>query len=154
MAAYYFDSSALVKYYAQEIGTSWMRSLVDAQPSNEIFTALVTGAEIVAAIKRRERMNLITASDAGAALAVFRNQFRSRFKAFRTSDTVVDRAMNLAETHKLRGYDAIQLSSALLIEERMTSQGVGPLTLISADGELNQAAQAEGLLTDDPNLHP
>jgi len=154
MAAYYFDSSALVKYYAQEIGTSWMRSLVDAQPSNEIFTALVTGAEIVAAIKRRERMNLITASDAGAALAVFKNQFRSRFKAFRTSDTVVDRAMNLAETHKLRGYDAIQLSSALLIEERMTSQGVGPLTLISADGELNQAAQAEGLLTDDPNLHP
>jgi len=154
MAAYNFDSSALVKYYAQEIGTSWMRSLVDAQPSNEIFTALVTGAEIVAAIKRRERMNLITASDAGAALAVFKNQFRSRFKAFRTSDTVVDRAMNLAETHKLRGYDAIQLSSALLIEERMTSQGVGPLTLISADGELNQAAQAEGLLTDDPNLHP
>lgn len=23
MSAYYFDSSALVKYYAQEIGTTW-----------------------------------------------------------------------------------------------------------------------------------
>jgi predicted nucleic acid-binding protein len=154
MSAYYFDSSALVKYYAQEVGTKWVRGLVDAQPVNEIFTALVTGAEIVAAIRRRERMNLITASDAGAALAVFRNQFRIRFKAFRASDTVVDRAMNLADVHKLRGYDAIQLASALLIEERMTAQGVGPLTLISADEELNQAAQAEGLLTDDPNLHP
>jgi len=154
MSAYYFDSSALVKYYAQEIGTKWMRGLVDAQPANEIFTALVTGAEIVAAIKRRERMNLVTASDASAALAVFRNQFRVRFKAFRTSDTVVDRAMNLAEAHKLRGYDAIQLASALLIEERMTAQGVGPVTLISADDELNQAAEAEGLLTDDPNQHP
>jgi len=154
MSAYYFDSSALVKYYAQEVGTKWVRGLVDAQPANEIFTALVTGAEIVAAIRRRERMNLITASDAGAALAVFRNQFRIRFKALRTSDTVVDRAMNLAEAHNLRGYDAIQLASALLIEERMTAQGVGPLTLISADEELNQAAEAEGLLTDDPNQHP
>jgi hypothetical protein len=28
------------------------------------------------------------------------------------------------------------------------------LTLISSDVELNQAAQAEGILTDDPNLHP
>jgi hypothetical protein len=28
---------------------------------------------------------------------------------------------------------------------------IGPLTLISADEELNQAAQAEDLLTDDPN---
>jgi predicted nucleic acid-binding protein len=154
MSAYYFDSSALVKYYAQEIGTNWVRGLVDVQPVNEIFTALVTGVEIVAAIKRRERMNLITASDTSAALAVFRNQFRTRFKAFRTSDTVVDRAMNLAEAHKLRGYDAIQLASALLIDERMTAQGVGPLTLISADDELNEAAQVEGLLTDDPNLHP
>ncbi len=154
MSAFYFDSSALVKYYAQEIGTKWVRGLVDAQPANDIFTALVSGAEIVAAIKRRERMNLITAVDAVAALAVFRNQFRIRIKAFRTSDTVIDRAMDLAERHKLRGYDAIQLASALLIEERMTAQGVGPLTLISADGELNQVAQAEGILTDDPNQHP
>jgi uncharacterized protein len=154
MSAYYFDSSALVKYYAQEVGTKWVRGLIDAQSSNEIFTALLTGVEIVAAIKRRERMNLITASDASAALAVFRNQFRSRFKAFRASDAVVDRAMNLAEAHKLRGYDAIQLPSALLIEERMTAQGVGPLTLISADDELNHAAEAEGLLTDNPNQHP
>jgi predicted nucleic acid-binding protein len=154
MSAYYFDSSALVKYYAQEVGTKWVCGLIDAQPSNEIFTALLTGVEIVAAIKRRERMNLIAASDAGATLTAFRNQFRSRFKAFRTSDAVVDRAMNLAEAHKLRGYDAIQLASALLIEERMTAQGVGPLTLISADDELNHAAEAEGLLTDDPNDHP
>ncbi len=62
--------------------------------------------------------------------------------------------MGFTEAHKLHGYDAIQLASALLIEERMTLQGVGPLTLISADVELNQAAQMEGLLTDDPNQYP
>lgn len=41
-----------------------------------------------------------------------------------------------------------------MLEEEMTVDGIGPLTLISADVELNQAAQAEGLLTDDPNQHP
>ena len=61
MGAYYFDSSALVKYYAQETGTNWVRGLIDAQPTNEIFSALVTGAEIAAAIKRRERRSLIAA---------------------------------------------------------------------------------------------
>lgn len=154
MAAYYFDSSALVKYYAQEPGTNWVRGLINAQPVNEIFTALVTGAEIIAAIKRRERGNFISPYDAAIAITAFKSQFRVSFKALRTNDVVVDGAMDLAEKHKLRGYDAIQLASALLIEARMTTQGVGPLTLISADGELNQAAQAEGLLTDDPNLHP
>lgn len=154
MAVYYFDSSALVKYYAQEVGTNWVRGLIDAQPANEIFTALVSGAEIVAAIKRRERRGFISATDASVAITAFKSQFRITFQALRTNDVVVDEAIRLAEMHKLRGYDAIQLASALLIEARLTAQGVGPLTLISADNELNQAAQAEGILTDDPALHP
>ncbi|MDQ3011456.1 MAG: hypothetical protein M3X11_12220 [Acidobacteriota bacterium] len=62
--------------------------------------------------------------------------------------------MSLAEKYALRGYDAIQLAAALMFEDEMTADGLGPLTLISADLELNQAAQAEGLLTDDPNQHP
>lgn len=154
MAAYYFDSSALVKCYAQEVGTNWVRGLINAQPSNEVFTALVSGAEIIAAIKRRERRSFISASDANVAITAFRSQFRVGIKALRIGDAVVDDAMRLAQQHKLRGYDAIQLASALLIEARMTAQGVGPLTLISADEELNQAAIAEGLLIDNPNLHP
>lgn len=62
--------------------------------------------------------------------------------------------MNLAELHRLRGYDATQLAVALDLEMAMTADGLGPLTLISADVELNQAARAEGLLIDDPNQHP
>ena len=61
--------------------------------------------------------------------------------------------MNLAELHRLRGYDALQLAFAVAYETQLKTRGRGPLTLISADRELNQAAQTEGLLTDDPNLH-
>jgi hypothetical protein len=154
MSAYYFDSSALVKYYAQEIGTTWVRGLINASPANEIIIALVTGAETVAAITRRKNTNTISAADAARAIATFKIQFRNQFKAVRVTDTLVNDAMLLAEKHGLRGYDAIQLASALFIEAKMTARGVGPLTLISADGDLNQAAQAEGLLVDDPNQHP
>jgi len=31
--------------------------------------------------------------------------------------------------------------------------GLPALTLVSADGELNMAARAEGLIVEDPNMH-
>ncbi len=37
MAAFYFDSSALVKYYLDEVGSNWVESVVDAQPTNEVL---------------------------------------------------------------------------------------------------------------------
>ena len=36
MAHDFFDSSALVTYYGSETGTQWVRSIIDAQPPNEI----------------------------------------------------------------------------------------------------------------------
>jgi hypothetical protein len=38
------------------------------------------------------------------------------------------------------------------LNETYADEG-GPLTLVSADGELNNAAAAEGLSVDDPNMH-
>jgi uncharacterized protein len=53
MGAFYFDSSALVKRYAHETGTLWVRSLTDPQAGHDIFTAYITGIEVVAAIARK-----------------------------------------------------------------------------------------------------
>jgi predicted nucleic acid-binding protein len=62
--------------------------------------------------------------------------------------------MRLAETHALRGYDALQLASALEVNAGLVGRSLPPLTFISADRELNNVASAEGLGVDDPNLHP
>jgi hypothetical protein len=67
MGAFFFDSSALAKCYIKETGTAWARSLVDAQPPNEIVIAQVTGAEIIAAITRRLRAGATTPADAAQA---------------------------------------------------------------------------------------
>jgi hypothetical protein len=61
--------------------------------------------------------------------------------------------MTLAETHGLRRYDAVQLAAALEDRTHRLAVGLAPLTFVSADHALNGAAQAEGLLAEDPNAH-
>ncbi len=52
----------------------------------------------------------------------------------------MQRAARLADTHALRGYDAVQLAVALDVHARDQA-----LVLVSADAERNAAATTEGL---------
>lgn len=70
------------------------------------------------------------------------------------TETLATQAMRLAETHGLRGYDAIQLAAALAIQTLRVTQQLPAMTLVSADSELNAAATAEGLIVEDPHTHP
>jgi uncharacterized protein len=56
--------------------------------------------------------------------------------------------------HRLRAYDAVQLAVVLEVQRLHRDAGLGPVTLISADQDLNTAATAEGMSVDDPNQHP
>ena len=62
--------------------------------------------------------------------------------------------MILAETHGLRGYDAVQLAAGVELNRLGKTAGLPPLTLVSADRQLNNAAATEGLLVEDPTAHP
>ena len=153
MPSYYFDSSALVKYYVQETGTAWVRTLIDAQPGNEILTAVVTGAEIVAALTRRVRTGLTLQADATTAINAFRYDFQTAYNPVAVSPQIILQAMSLAERYGLRGYDSIQLACAVTVNAGFISGSIMPLTFISADVALNQSALAEGLIVDNPNNH-
>jgi uncharacterized protein len=61
--------------------------------------------------------------------------------------------MELAEKHGLRGYDATQLASALVVHAELAASRVGELVSISADADLNDVAQAENLSVQNPNDH-
>jgi len=71
MGAYYCDSSALVKRYANKTGSFWVRSLTDPQAGNDIFIAPITGIEVVATIARKTRMSEISEHDATTAIHTF-----------------------------------------------------------------------------------
>jgi predicted nucleic acid-binding protein len=67
---------------------------------------------------------------------------------------LLDDAVRLGNAHALRAYDAVQLAVALEVNRSHQAGSSGPVTLLSGDHRLNNAATAEGLPVDDPNLHP
>jgi len=151
---YFLDSSAVVKRYVTETGTSWVKSIVNPRSGNHIHLARITGAEVVSALSRRMRGGSITAAAGPAAIAEFRNHFASEYVTLDITPSLIESAIDLAETYALRGYDAVQLAAVLEASTDTTALGMGSPTLISADGDLNSAAIAEGLAVEDPNTHP
>jgi predicted nucleic acid-binding protein len=151
--ACFFDSSAIVKRYVNEIGTAWVAGLTDPTSGNRIYVASITGVEVVSAITRRQRGGSLSATDAITVLTRFRHDLAHEYRVVEISPALVAAAMMFAEAHALRAYDAVQLATAVAIN----CQGLllrMPLTLISADAALNAAARSEGLAVDDPNSHP
>ena len=155
MAVYFFDSSAIVKRYVAEPGTAWVVATCDPATGNDLYAARIAGVEVVAAIVRRTRRGDLSPAHMRQAVAQFRREFATGlYRLIEVTPTLIQRAMGLSETHGLRGYDAVQLAAALSANDVRLTMGLKALTLVSADGELNTAAQAEGLSVDNPNLHP
>ena len=55
MTAYSLDASAVVKRYADEPGSTWVRHITDAQAHHTILLAEITLAEVAAALAARIR---------------------------------------------------------------------------------------------------
>lgn len=158
MAFQFFDSSSLVKKYISETGTNWVRNLFNAAPAHEIYVSRITEVEATAAIVRRRKSGSLSASDAALALQQLRSDFLIRFRILDVAALVATQACAIAEAHALRGYDAVQLASAIHIYNRLLSLGANPtqvsFVFISSDKELNSAAQIEGLTVENPSDYP
>src|SRR5262249_36041954 len=102
---------------------------------------------------RRRRSSDLSADEAANAVKQFRSEFASTHRVIEITPALILRAMDLAETRVLRGYDAMQLAAALEVNSACFSLGMGGLTFVSVDGDLNAAAAAEGLAVDNPNTH-
>ena len=161
MGVYFFDTSALVKRYVLEAGSTWVGQVTDPKSGNKICIAGITGVEVISALmmKTRYTQNALPLSAAKMAIADFRNDFENQYAVMNVSDPLIQKAMGLPEKHKLRGYDAVQLSAALIIsalsvQEGIPATGAPPLVLVASDDDLLYAARAEGLTVDDPRAHP
>lgn len=153
MAVYFFDSSALVKRYAQETGSEWILALTEPAAGHSLYIARITAVEVVSALTRRQRGGSVSELDAATAMANFRYDFSHQYRVIEITSTVITRAMELAETHSLRGYDAVQLAAALIVQAMRETLGLSALKLVSADRDLNRAATTEDLTVDNPNAH-
>jgi len=154
MSGYFCDSSAIVKRYISESGTGWIINLMRPAVENEIAIAQITGVEVVSAISRRHIGNYLTTSQADKAIHRFLRDYYNWFGVVKIDDTIVRNAIHLAQIHVLRGYDAVQLSSAIALNDKLSKLRLSPFVFVSADNSLNSAARAEGLATDNPNNQP
>ncbi len=154
MAVYYFDSSAIAKRYVKELGSAWIISLTEPATNNRILIARITGVEVVSAITRRGRSASLSPVDTGTALTSFYRDFTIEYRSIEMTAPLLDRAMVIAETNALRGYDAVQLATALEANTQLLALRGPPLIFVCADTALNMAASAEGLTVDNPNAHP
>jgi predicted nucleic acid-binding protein len=153
-AADFVDSSALVKRYVRETGTSWVRRLTRRSLTTVIYIARITSVEVASAVARRRKDRTLTSRKASSILHRFRQHLAGRYTVIEITPVLADAAMRLANRHALRAYDAVQLAAALHINQNERDAGFAPVTLISADQALNDAATAEGLIVDDPRAHP
>jgi predicted nucleic acid-binding protein len=154
LPAYFFDSSGIVKRYVNEIGSGWVTGILSLPARNSIHVARITAVEVVSAITRRQRSGGYSAASAASLLASFRHDLAMQYQLVAITPRLLTSAMALTEKHALRGYDAVQLAAAMQVNRRRRSRRASALTVVTADVELNAAAVAEGLLVEDPNLHP
>jgi predicted nucleic acid-binding protein len=158
MAHCYLDTSALVKYYVAEIGTQWVRALIEerdnGQWANVISTSALTWAEAISAFSRHRRSKIISERLYAALIARFLRDGRSRYTRLPAGDAIINLAVELIQRHPLRAYDAVQLATALRLNRVLQDNRLPPLTFVSADGVLCDAARAEGVSAENPNDHP
>ena len=153
MAVYYLDTSALVKRYAQERGTAWVLGLTEVMAEHDLYTVRVTGPEMIAALFRKARAGEIPPDEASRLAENFRADWRGQYQIVEVTAHLADKAMELAEKHGLRGYDAVHLACAVALQEVREGMALPSLIFVSADAQQREAAAVEGFPVEDPNEH-
>lgn len=154
MSVFFLDSSALVKRYLVEPGTAWIVALAAPALGHSLLVAEVTRIEVIAALAARARAGSITTGERDTAVRLLTYHIVSQYRSIPLDAAILDQAAQLPLHHRLRGYDAIQLATALVANTRLTAAAAPALTFVAADGDLLAVAQAEGLPTENPNAYP
>jgi uncharacterized protein len=147
MSTLFLDSSALVKRYLTEIGSAWIAAQTNPSANNVIVVAEITRVE-VAALAARHRAASITRDERDRLFRLLAQHHTIEYRAIPISVAVADQALNLTQAHRLRGYDAVQLATALSAAPVLPG-----LVFVAADDDLLAAARAEGLAAENPNEH-
>jgi predicted nucleic acid-binding protein len=158
MTQFYFDSSALVKYYLTETGSGWVSGLLDGRDFRgdwicQVVTTLLSNVEGICALERAHRGGRLDTVALDSARRRLLFDLRSRYRVLGVNRAVVLHAIDLARDHPLRAYDAMHLATALFLNKELAGKHFQVCVFVSADANLLAAARAEGLAVEDPNEH-
>jgi predicted nucleic acid-binding protein len=134
----YLDASALVKRYVAERGS---RETTELSANAEVVaTSVVSRAEVAAALAKAVRLGILKAENGRKAQRAFASHWPDIAK-IPVTEALVTRAEALAWDFALRGYDAVQLASALTWQESVGAA----ITLVTFDRQLWDAGRRAGV---------
>ena len=135
------DTSTLLKRLLDEDGSDQADAVWNA--ADVLVCAVTVVVEARAALAAAQRGGRLTATELTYAKAELEELFEE-VSFIQITDALVADAAEIAESHALRGYDAIHLAAAL---------AVGANLLTSADAALCGAAERRGLRVANPLEH-
>jgi uncharacterized protein len=133
----YLDASALAKRYVDEAQSENVRRLLTGA---RLSTCRLTEVEVTSALVRRAREGSLSERERDRGIAALRTDLAA-LTLVELVPEVTALAGDLLRRHPLRGADAVQLASALVLRRRAGT----PVELLAFDQRLNQAAAKEGL---------
>jgi predicted nucleic acid-binding protein len=134
----YLDTSALIKRFVDEKGSSVAHSLV--QQGGPIATATIAYAEVFSGLARKLREKHLSRALFGQACRQFEGDWQAYIRVELHTEILV-LARDLIQRYPLRGFDAVHLASAVSLQNAL---GEG-ITFVAADGRLLKAAESEKL---------
>jgi predicted nucleic acid-binding protein len=133
----YFDTSAVVPLLIAEAGSVRAASLWNG--ADRVVSARLVYPEGRAALAQAHRLGRLTARQLRDAASELDSRFEE-LDLVEIDDVLARRAGHLAETHSLRGYDAVHLAAADRVRD-------SDLIIVAGDAALLDAATAEGMAT-------
>ena len=143
------DASATVKAYSEERGADRVEEILEH--GTETHMSRVCVVEVAAAFSVPPKTGEMRMEEATSALEEFRLDVENIYQTAEVSPVTTGRAVEVAERHRLRSYDCLQLATALLLQEQRAPLELAPLVLVSFNAELN-AAEGERLIVEDPRV--
>jgi uncharacterized protein len=132
----YLDTSSLVKLYVDEPGSADVRRLVEL--AELVSASVVAYPEARAALARRRRERSLTVAGHRRSKAALDVDW-PRVLSLDVSGPLARSAGDLADRHRLRGFDALHLASYLALAQEFPDEEV---RFSSADQALERAARA------------
>jgi predicted nucleic acid-binding protein len=151
LARYFFDTSAIVKYYHAEPGTAEV-SRIFAEPDRKIAISGIGLVEIQSAIAIKVRSGALDRKNAGIQRArLMLDVAAGEIEVYRLSDQHLEAAELLIGRHsftrRLRTLDALQLAVALdLSRQNLLDR------FVVADQALAEIGSLEGLAVINPEV--
>jgi predicted nucleic acid-binding protein len=134
----YLDTSALVKKYFREAGSS--KVILQWKKAGAIATSSIVYAETMASFYRKKREANIRRDVFDYLVESFQQDWKSLI-CVQVNDDLNDMIDQVLSHHPLRGFDSIHLASALILRDAAPQE----LLFACFDKTLVQAAVSEGL---------